>query len=233
MAEYISEDEELEKFKRWWKESGQQLLLMVAIAASGYFGWQFWQDKQQQQAEAGYLVYQQLLDLVQSEQSEPLGAEQQALVTHLSVTLKDDFSGSQYAYYGSLMLAGQAARAGDLELATTELTQVMDSADEGLSLMARLRLARLEAQRQGPDAALALLAVVDPKTYAASYAEAQGDFYLLKGDHAAAREAYQASLLKLRSEEQQYQGVLETKLNQVAQVDLTAAAEAATEEKAE
>ena len=217
MSENLSHDEELEKFKNWWRESGQQLLLMIALVAGGYFGWQFWEEKQQQKAESGYRVYQELLDTVTAAGENP-GSEQQDMVTHLAVTLKNDYSGSQYAYYASLFLAAQAVDKGDLEMAASELQTVMNEADEGLSAIARLRLSRVEADRQGADAALTLLQAVEPiAAFASSYAEAKGDYYLMKGDRQAAHDAYLNSLALLDESDQQRQGIITIKLNQVAE----------------
>lgn len=215
MVEYSSNDEELEKFKQWWKESGQQWVMIALLAVSGYFGWQFWQDRQQQNAEQGYLLYQQLLDAVQGNESDQFSDKQAATITHLAVKLKEEHAGSQYAHYASLMLARQAVQSQDYELAAEELNQVMQDADEGLSAIARLRLSRVEAIRSGPDAALALLNVDVPEAFVSSYAEARGDYFQLKGDAEAARESYASALAQLGENQQQQRGILSSKLNQV------------------
>ena len=217
MAEYLTDDEELEKFKRWWKESGQQLLLLIVIAAGGYYGWQFWQDRQQTKAEAGFRVYQQLLEVAQAEGSGKSVEEQQQL-THLAVKLKEEQSGSQYAYFASLTLARQAVENQDYQLAARELNNVIDNADPGLAAIARLRLAYVEAEQSGPDDALSVLEADVPEQFSASYEEARGDFYLLKGETEAARDAYLRALSQLDESAQQKRGILSLKLNQVAPV---------------
>lgn len=214
MVDYIDEDDELEKFKRWWAETGQNLLLAVLVVVSGYFGWEFWQNKQTEKAEQGFLVYQQMLDAV-AEVVE--GGSTQAArdtVTHHAVTLKEDYAGSQYAHYASLILAKQAYEQGDAERAESELRGVMDSADENLASVARLRLARIVAETNTPDAGLALLTSSVP-AYTSLYAEARGDFYWMKGDLQSAADQYRLALDSLAEEERQFSNMLETKLNQV------------------
>ena len=42
MAEHLSDEEQLESFKRWFKENGLSTIVVVVLAAGGYFGWEFW-----------------------------------------------------------------------------------------------------------------------------------------------------------------------------------------------
>ena len=43
MADHLSEEEQIEAFKRWWAENGLQMIAAVVLIVGGYFGWQFWQ----------------------------------------------------------------------------------------------------------------------------------------------------------------------------------------------
>ena len=49
MADHLSEEEQIEAFKRWWAENGLQTLLSIVLVVGGYFGWQGWQQHQQDQ----------------------------------------------------------------------------------------------------------------------------------------------------------------------------------------
>ena len=80
---------------------------------------------------------------------------------------------------------------GDLDAAAGELQWAMDSADEVTKLVARLRLARVEAARGNLDTALQLVQGVDAADMKSAYEEAKGDFYFEQGNAAAALTAYQ------------------------------------------
>ena len=70
----------------------------------------------------------------------------------------------------------------------------MKKADEELYMITRLRLARLKVALGESQAALALLHEVDPGTFTAGYAEAEGDILLSLGQPDEARSAYQRAL---------------------------------------
>lgn len=215
MAEHLSDEEQLENLKRWWKENGLQTIAAVVIVGLGYFGWGFWKDYQQQQAEAGSALYQQMITAVMAAPGESPSDQQRAVAVSYAVTLKTDHSGSQYAHFASLLMARLAVEQDDLDTAAAELQTVVDAADEGLSLVARLRLAKVEAARGQLDQAIAILEGVDAKTLASAYAEARGDLQLTKGERKLAYQAYQEALDKLGDNEIRSRPLLEIKINQV------------------
>lgn len=208
MAE-LTDNEELERLKQWWRESGKQTLGMIVLVVAGYFGWQGWQDHKQLQAYAASEIYDKMVEAAGSE--DPLNAEQKATVTHLAVTLVEKHGGSQYGHYARLLLARLAVEDGDLEPAADYLLQVADGADEGLSLIARLRLAKVEVERGDTNTALQLLNVDEPETLAASYAEARGDVHVAAGNGSAAVEFYDKALATLPADQQRFQPLLEMK----------------------
>ena len=229
MADHLSDEEQLEALKRWWNESGRQTLAMIIIAVLGYFGWNAWQDHQQQQAEIASELYQQMMDVAQVEPGTTFNDEQSAAITHLAVSLQTEHAGSQYAHYASLMLAKLAVEKDDLDTAASELQSVMDDASEGVALIARLRLAKVEAAREKFDAAIALLDGVDAKTLTSAYAEARGDFYFLQGKNELAHTAYQQALETMSTDNNRTKPLLELKINQVQPRDAGPETEESTE----
>ena len=214
MAEHLSDEEQLEALKRWWKESGRQTLAVIAIALLGYFGWNGWQDHQQQQAEKASELYDQMMEAASVTPGNSLNDEQSAQVTYLAVSLQDQHAGSQYAHYAALMLAKLAVEKDDLDTAASELHGVMDDASEGLSLIARLRLAKVEAARENYDKAIDLLQAADTKAMAAAYAEALGDIYYQQGKSGQAYKFYQDALAATAADDRT-RPILELKINQV------------------
>ena len=149
------------------------------------------------------------------EPGDKLSMAQEASVTELAGNLRGEYTNTQYARYGALLLAKIAVEKNDLDSAAEQLQWVVDGADEGLGLIAKLRLARVEAARGNLDLAISILNV-DAKTLTSAYAEARGDLYLLKGDKSAAYESYQQALQQVAVADSQARSLLELKLNQVA-----------------
>jgi len=209
---HLSEEEQLESLKRWWKENGLQTVLMVVLVTGGWFGWQFWQDFKREQAEAASLQYIEMMDIAASSAT---SEEQLAKYSHLAHTLKDYYADSHYAHFAALLLARQAVDQNDLETAKQELEWVLEnSTDEALEQIVRLRLARVQVELGEVDAALELLEKPS-ESFVSIYAEARGDFYLLENETEAARAAYQSALDSLGARDAGARSVLEMKINQV------------------
>lgn len=215
MAEHLTEEEQLEALKRWWRENGLQLVLVVVLAAGGWFGWQFWQDRQARLASDSALIYSNLVAEMQAWDSERKPEQAETVRAHAE-TLKSLNPDSQYAYYSAMMLARLAAADGDLERAASELQWVLDNnEDQALDDLARLRLARVQAARGNDDAALALLDAGKTPAFEGVYEELKGDILARRGDAQGARAAYQLALDNLDAGDASGRSVIELKLNQV------------------
>ncbi|WP_461480772.1 YfgM family protein [Porticoccus sp.] len=228
MAEHLSEEEQLESFKRWWKENGLSTVIVLVLAVGGYFGWDLWKDHRQARAEAASVVYQQMMEAATVKPGEALEVSRHELASALAEQLKKDYASTQYARYAALLLARLAVENNDLEAAAQQLQWAQDGADEGLSLIIKLRLARLEAARGHLDEAIAMLEGIDARSMASAYAEAIGDFQLMKGDKTAAYQAYREALQTLVLNDNQTRTIIELKLNHVAPA--TEAADAAPQQ---
>lgn len=216
MADHITEEEQIEALKRWWEENGKQTLLGIVLVVGGYFGWQAWTDHSAEKASAASLTYQQMIDYMTSLQpGETLSDTDQTAVRLLADKLKVENSGSQYAVYAALTKAKLAVDNGDLDTAASELQWAMDSADESTELVARLRLARVEAARDNLDTALQLVQGLDAGKMKSAYEEAKGDFYFEQGNAAAALTAYQAALASDESGDASVGALLQLKVDLV------------------
>lgn len=217
MAEHLSDEEQLESFKRWWKENGVFTIVAVVLVAGGYFGWEFWSDHKQERAETASVLYQKMMVAADVEPGEKLSMAQETSVAEFAGGLRDEYTNTQYARYGALLLAKIAVEKNDLDTAAEQLQWAADGSDEGLELIAKLRLARVEAARGNLDLAISMLNI-EAKTLASAYAEARGDLYLLKGDKSAAYESYQQALQQVAVADSRTRSLLELKLNQVAPI---------------
>lgn len=229
MAEHLSEEEQLESLKRWWKENGLSTVIVVVLAVGGYFGWDLWKGHRQAQTEAAAVVYQQMMEVAQVQPGQSLEAEKREQAVALAEQLKSEHASSQYARYAAMLLARLAVETDDLEVAKSQLQWAEKGADDGLLLIIKLRLARLEAASGHLDKAIDMLKGVDAGAMGSAYAEAIGDFQVIKGDKAAAYAAYRDALQKLVLNDNQTRTIIELKLNHVAPIETTDPVDPASE----
>ena len=216
MAQHLSDEEQLESLKHWWKKNGTQLLLTVVLVVGGWFGWQQWQQSREQKAAQASIVYMEMVELAGQGAQEELSEEDEKRLMELAESLRNDHGDSEYAQYATLMLARQAVLNDDLDAAAVALQTVIDSSDDvELASIARMRLARVEMARQNYAEALTVLEVVAPPGMTSLYAELRGDIYYLSDDYVAARAAYQSALNGLVEESNNIRPMLELKLNRV------------------
>ena len=239
MADHLSEEEQIEAFKRWWAENGLQTILGVVLIVGGYFGWQSWQQAQQEQAGQASELYMDMIDIVSSQAAgEQLSIAKRVAVEASADQLKQDFAGSGYAQFAALLKAKLAVDSNELDAAVAELQWVLDADPEAeTERLAKLRLARVEAARGNVDTALQMVQGVDPAEMKSAYEEAKGDFYVQQGNIDSAFSAYQAALAANQSSDPMVGNLLQLKLSLVqpaeAAVSETAASETAASETAE
>ncbi|WP_049721859.1 YfgM family protein [Gilvimarinus polysaccharolyticus] len=212
MSEHLTEEEQIENLKRLWKEYGSTIIVSVAVATSGYFGWNFWQDQQQAKAEMASDFYEQLVTA--AGEGDLADEAHRATIGHLAQQIKDVDKNSAYAAQAALYAAQAALSANDLETAKGQLSWVIDTSDSpALQEIARLRLARVLAAEGNYDKALSLVANQPASGFAAEQAEVRGDILRQNGDSAAALTAYQSAIEKVGPEQQQRQLVLQMKID--------------------
>ncbi|NYS60169.1 tetratricopeptide repeat protein [Vreelandella salicampi] len=210
MAELKTEEEQLDAIKRWWKENGTSLIAGVALAAAGVFGWNAWQNYQDNQAEAASVRYQQLVNLTAGNALDDATlSEARSLVDDIT----DNHADTLYAELAKLLEARLAVQQDDLEGAKAALESVAGSSSRRyVQSLAWLRLARLAVASDDPEQALELLDEPITDALAAQQANVRGDAHMALGQQAQAREAWQQALTLAQEQNQPLYGV-QLKLN--------------------
>lgn len=194
MADHLTDEEQLQALKNWWKENGSTLVIAVLVGLIAYFGFQWWQNQQQQSAEQSSAIYSELLEVVNVPANEALSDEKKATATYLIKQLQDDYASSQYAVNASLFAAKIAVDNNDLDAAETSLQWAVEHSGDNLKALAKLRLARVYASKEKQSEALSLLSGNDVESFTSLYSELRGDILLASDDVAGARTAYQEAI---------------------------------------
>ncbi|HSH42473.1 MAG TPA: tetratricopeptide repeat protein [Arenicellales bacterium] len=198
---HLSEDEQSERIKAWWKENGTSVIAGTVLGIAVIVGVNYWRSYQAEQAETAAELYQELMN-GQAESAAGAGR-----------TLIDEYAGTPYAGKAALLLAAMAVDDGDLEGAAEHLDWAMsEAADPADRKVARLRAARVALSRDDPDAAANLLSAMQAGGYESEYRELLGDIAMARGETTVARREYESALAAL-PQQSGYSTLLNAKLD--------------------
>ena len=187
MSDYMNDDDRVQMLRQWWQENGTLLVIGLVVVIAGVVGWRWYTDYTLKQQEAASAVYQRYLE---ARQSDALPAK----IAESLATLDNDFSRSSYRIFTLFYRAHDAANAKHPKQAIEFLNTAIEAAKDGrLRDIARLRLARLQAQTGSVDAAMETLSRVTDAGFRSYAAEVKGDILLGEHKRDAALEAYRAA----------------------------------------
>ena len=184
MEVYTTEEQQVEVIKSWWKENGTSVLAGTVIGLVGLFGWRYYNELQQTNQEAASQAYNAMTAQLAKGDDAALEQAKSFISAH---------QGDAYAELAALQLAAAAVKAGKLNLAAEQLTQVAANGDESIKPIAALRLARVLKDQGKADEALAQLGKINNDAFKAQVAEVRGDVLLGQGKPEEARDAYQVA----------------------------------------
>ena len=213
MATHLTEEEQIESLKRWWKDYGTTVLIAAVIGLGGFFAWNQYQSHRADAAREASVVYEKFAAAVTEFDSEPTG-EQAAKVKQLANAVIAHDSSSLYADFAALYLAKLAVQNQDYAEAKTQLEKVSSQgANDSVKELARLRLARVHTAAGEMDAALNILSGKPSPAYAAAYAEAKGDVLLSQKRLAEARAAYESALQAMGTNQPMRRNLVQLKID--------------------
>lgn len=215
MDEFLSEKEQLERIRDWWREYGWYVVGGVVLGALGLLGLNQYQGYQQGRVEAASVLYDELSVAV-LDRAEVRAAE-------LLAELRTEYPGSPYVDQGGLLMASLELDLQKTDEAVAELRRVLaETSDDELVLVVRQRLARVLLHLDRYEEALAVIDGIDAGRFAGRYSELRGDIYLAQGNPDLARTAY------LEAFNAEYADVLDRNMLQMKIDDLPVGASAAT-----
>lgn len=190
MTELKTEEEQIEAFKTWWKKNGTSLVLAVSVGVAGYFGFQAWQQNQENHlAEASSLfesMSQAATDLSQEKNLKT--------VSFIADQLVNDFDDTGYATYAHLFQAKVDVVAEDYDAAIDTLNEAKASTEDlTLKAISDLRISKVLVHQGELDKALSQLSMITLTEFDSLKLELKGDVLLAQGKIEEARSSYQAA----------------------------------------
>jgi predicted negative regulator of RcsB-dependent stress response len=184
---YDTEEEQVEALKKWWNENGRSIVGGVVLGLGAVFGWQAWNQHQDQTAASASLRYEKMSQAVQAGNGESALKQGEKIIA--------EWPDSAYGVLAALDMARLKLDQGDAAGARTQYEWVLNqSQDSSLKQVARLRLARVLLSSGDLDGAEAVIAKADQDNYAGEFAVLRGDIATARKDYAAARTAYMDAL---------------------------------------
>jgi len=175
-----TEEEQVEKVKKWWNSNGKQIIAGAVIGLAGIWGWNTYsdyQDKQSLNARGLYLSY--------ASDSNNLGAYDK---------LTTDFSSSTYSDQAILLMAKYLFDAGSYAQALGVIKPLINNPSSVIANTATLRVASIYLQQGQHDQALSILEGQSEDGFSGLVFSLMGDIYLDLGNHLEAQKYYSLAI---------------------------------------
>jgi predicted negative regulator of RcsB-dependent stress response len=180
--DYLSDKEQVERLRAWWRENGWFLIGGVAIGLLALYGYRQYFAFQERQSESAAALYASVKTATDDSDN--------ATAETVFAQLRSEYPDNPYTFQAAMLLASKEIVTAP-DGAAEKLRYTMEQSDDPeLAMVARLRLARVLAYREQYADALALLNVPEPGQFAGRIAEIKGDIHAALGETDAARTAY-------------------------------------------
>ncbi len=192
MSVYMTEEEQLEVIKKWWRKYGNWVTTacsVVLLCIAGYRYWFWHESKVTQQAS---VVYEHMMVAFSNQDVKAVRSYANELI--------NQHAHSVYSDAAHLILAKLYVSKEKLDAAGQELRFVAtESRMPALKQIAKIRLARVLAAQKSFTNALNELTTVDDKTYLAIINELKGDIYGETGQYQEAINAYRLAIKEVKT----------------------------------
>ncbi len=188
MTEYLTDEEQVERIKKWWSDNGSSVIAGLVIGIGGLSGWRFWVDYRDNLAAEASAQFSEMVAALDQRQHD-------SAIEHANIIL-DEYGSTAYADLARLSLAKAYVEAGEFNQAGQQLEMIVDGNSEAaIKLIARQRLAAVLLQQRKLEQALSTVNIEYPSEFAAVFEELKGDILVAQGKNEQAIEAYQKARL--------------------------------------
>lgn len=209
MEHYVTEEQQWEAIKTWFKRHGNRLSWVVIIVAAIISGGNYWRhhlEVVRERAADQYLAFLMTLNesenkTTNTEQDNKAASPDAEKPVASPAVLKgeqiiQDYPQSPYATLVAFQLAKDYVNAAQLDKADQHLRWVMNQGDtKAFRALARVRLMRLLFAQNALDAALKLYDESKAEGFMTEMAEIKGDILLKQNDLSGATMAYKKAYL--------------------------------------
>ena len=197
MADYETEEQQVEALKNWWKENGTAVVTGALLGVAALGGWQGWDWYQEKQANEASDLYSLMQETVNRNDSEAILSQ--------SGTIRSNYKTTPYAALATLHEAKVHAQLGNMLEAESSLRWVIDnSKQDSVQEIARLRLARVLIASNKLDEAADLVNREISPAYSSLANEIRGDIFVAKGETEQAKQAYDQALSSADASDVEY-----------------------------
>lgn len=209
----MSDEEQLDGLKSFFKKYGSAMVSAVLIALIAFFGWEYWQKNAVADDQIQTAKVQIFVDEANLAKTDPKVAA--ALAASAEKIVKED-PDSIHAVQTQFVMAKLAYDQQDYAKAERELKKIENTKleDEGLKHIIKIRLADSQLAQKKYDEALKTLSTATLAAFKTTVEEARGDIYVAKNDIENAKKAYQSAWNNLIETKQERQ-ILQIKLESV------------------
>lgn len=220
MDAYVTEEQQLEDIKKWFKKHGKTLvwaMSIVALIVAAFFYWQHHREVLHQQASDQYMA---LLDGIEQ--------EDKTSIQNASALLLKQYATSPYATLAAFTLASLAIEDNELVTAQEHLEWIIKNSQQTpFQALARVRLMRVLLSANKPEEALKVYDERKADGFLTIMAELKGDALVKQNKIDEAQEAYKKAY-QSAPEQGMYGALLKMKMENLG-IDL----EQLSDEKAE
>jgi len=193
MEAYVTEEQQLEAVKNWFKKHSNQLIWGLIIILSSIAGVRYWYHHQTVIAEQASENYVSLMMAFEQNDQTTLKSKAELLIK--------DHPKSPYASLAALVVAHQAVKENDFKTATEGYQWVIKHGKQpDFQALSRARLMRLLIAENKPDEALAVFDEEKARAFLPLMAEMKGDILLKKNDQKGATTAYELAFKSAKEE---------------------------------
>ncbi len=192
MSIYMTEDEQLEAIKKWWKRYNGIVIVSVSVVMLAISGFRYWNWHQQKVTQQASNTYERMMVAFSNQDNKSVRGYANQLLT--------DYGKTVYADAARLTLAKLYVARDNYSRAREELGYVaLHSKMPALKQAAKIRLARILAAEKAWDSALNELADVKDSFYLPVINELKGDIYAATGRRDEAVSSYQAAMNEVQA----------------------------------
>jgi predicted negative regulator of RcsB-dependent stress response len=188
----MTEDEQLEAMKKWWKKYGNIVVVALSVVLFSIAATRYWNWYKNMRTEQASVAYEQMMVSFSNQNNKRVMAFANELIKN--------HKASVYADVAHMTLAKLYVSQSKLDEATNELKIVAsNSIMPSLKQIAKIDIARIMSSNKSYKEALNELATVVDATYMPVINELKGDIYGAQGQYQDAINAYQLAMSEVKN----------------------------------